>query len=305
MVGSTPIDIRKHINGLATEDDQYCLGCGRTGDRPVPAVSARFSDQATARATARATEQYRSVLRRYDTQVPYCDLIICELPPRDTTAAHTRESETDSLSNSVSRPILTGSATPERRDLVNFCHHVAGTVLETLSEAGYDGVESGVMDAYFEHTELEGDPDELCLCLLESMASKLHERLTSTDQTEILTAAAARLESPSDNDSALNASVVALEQRGLIESYMGSSYSVDSDGGARPVVVQISGYTRSAHDGRLPVLPLTLDLCRHRTEQPSQSVRVSAVDGGRKLTFGLPDTGGHNSIVSAPIDGRV
>jgi len=45
------------------------LRCGRAGDRPLPAAGNRFPDRATARAAARATEQYRSALRRYDPQV--------------------------------------------------------------------------------------------------------------------------------------------------------------------------------------------------------------------------------------------
>jgi hypothetical protein len=121
----------------------------------------------------------------------------------------------------------------------------------------------------------------------------------------MLTNAAARLESPSDDDSPLDASLTALEQRGLIESYTRSPYSVDLDGGARAVVVQISGYALSAHDNRLPVLPLTLELCRHHTEQSPRSIQVTAVDGGWQLTLGLADTGDQHGLVSAPIDGEI
>jgi hypothetical protein len=121
----------------------------------------------------------------------------------------------------------------------------------------------------------------------------------------VLTDSAARLESPSDDDSPLNASLTALEQRGLIESYTRSPYSVDFDGGAGAVVVQISGYALSARDKRLPVLPVTLELCRHHTEQSPQSVQVTAVDDGWQLTFSLADTRDQNGIVSAPIDGEV
>ena len=91
MVGPTLIDIREHIEGLATEDGQYYLRCGRTGDRPVPAAGSRFPDRATARAAAGAIEQYRSALRRYDPQVPYHDLIVCEELPRNTTEIHESE----------------------------------------------------------------------------------------------------------------------------------------------------------------------------------------------------------------------
>jgi len=39
------------------------------------------------------------------------------------------------------------SVTLERRNPVEFCHRVAGAVFETLSDEGYDAVETAVMDA--------------------------------------------------------------------------------------------------------------------------------------------------------------
>jgi hypothetical protein len=76
------------------------------------------------------------------------------------------------------------------------------------------------------------------------------------------------------------------------ESYTRSPYSVDLDGGAGAVVVQISGYALPARNDRLPVLSLTLELCRHHTKHPPQSGRVTAVDSGWRLTFVLTDTPG-------------
>jgi hypothetical protein len=302
MVGPTLIDIRERIEALATEDGQYYLRCGRTGDRPVPAAGTRFPDRATARAAARATEQYRSTLRRYDPQVPYYDLIVCEETIRGARAAHAGKSPPETPQRHLSEPVLTDSTTPERRDLVEFCHRVAGAVFETLSEAGYDSVESAVMDTYFELAETVGDPDELCLCLLESMASELDRRLLPADQAEVLVDAAARLETPTDHHDPLDATLAALAQRGVVESYTRSPYSVDLDGGAGAVVVLISGYALSARNDRLPVLPLTLELCRHHTEQPPESVRVTAVDSGWQLTFVLTDTGERDGLVNTPID---
>jgi len=305
MVGPTLIEIREHIDGLVTEDGRYYLRCGRTGDRPVPAAGSRFPDRATAQAAARAAEQYRSALRRYDPQVPYYDLIVCEEPPRDATATEPREAATGTPQHRLSEPVITDSTAPERRDLVEFCHRAAGAVFETLSKASYDGVESAVMDAYFELAETVADPDELCLCLLESMASELNERLSTADQTEVLVDAAARLETPTEDDDPLDATLAALEQRGFIEGHTRSPYSVDIDGGTGSVVVQVSGYALSARDGRLPVLPLTLELCRHRTERPPQSVQVAPVDGGWQLTFGLAETVEQNGLVNVPIEEEV
>jgi hypothetical protein len=304
MVGPTLIDIREHIDGLASEDGQYYLRCGRTGERPVPAADTRFADRATARAAARATEQYRAALRRYDPQVPYYDLIVCEEPPGDAAATHTRMAETDGPQHSLSEPVLTDGATPEHRDLIEFCHRMAGAVFETLSNVGYDGVESAVMDTYFELAETVGGPDELCLCLLESMAGELHERLSPADQARVLVDAATRLEAPTDGGSSLEATLTALERRGVIESYTRSPYSVDLDDGAGSVVVEISGYALPARDGRLPVLPLTLELCRHHTDQPPKSVRVSDVDGSWQLTLVLAGTVEQNGLTSVPIEGE-
>ena len=304
MVGPTLIDIRDHIEALAVEDGRYYLRCGRTGDRPVPASGHRFPDRATARAAARANEQYRSALRRYDPQVPYYDLIVCEETARAQRVAGARESASETPQRRLSEPVITAGATSERRDLVEFCHRVAGAVFETLTESGYDGVERAVMDAYFDLAETVGDSDELCLCLLESMAGELDARLAPADQAEVLVDAAARLD-PADDGNPMDATLAVLERRGLVESYTRSPYSVDLDGGAGSVVFQISGYALSVRDGRLPVLPLTLELCRHHGERAPQSVQVTAVDDGWQLTFVLADTGNQNGLVSAPIDGEV
>jgi len=305
MVGPTLIDIREYVERLATEDGQYHVRCGRTGDRPVPAVGARFPDRATARAAARATEQYRSALRRYDPQVPYYDLIVCEETSRDAAAPRPGGSATETPQRRPSEPVTADTTVAERRDLVEFCHRVAGAVFETLSEAGYGGVESAVMDAYFELAETVDAPDELCLCLLESMANELHGRLSPADQAGVLTDAAVRLESPGDGDDPFDGTLTALEQRGVIESYTRSPSSLDLDGGARSVVVRISDYALSERDGRLPTLPLTLELCRHHAARPPRSVRATTVDGGWQLTFVLADAADRSGLVSAPIDGEV
>jgi hypothetical protein len=279
--------------------------CGRTGDRPVPAIGNRVPDRVTARAAGRATEQYRSALRRYDPQVLYYDLIVCEETSRDATVVQPQKPTTETPKHSLSEPIIADNPTHERRDLVEFCHRVVGAVFETLSESGHDAVESAVMDAYFELAETVDDPDELCLCLLESMANELDGRLDACDQAEVLEDAASRLESPVADTAPLDATLAALEQRGVIENYTRSPWSVDLDGGAGSAVVQISGYALSARDGRLPVLPLTLELCRYHAKRLPQSIEVTTIDRGWQLTFVLADTETQNGLVTAPIDGGV
>jgi len=301
MVGPTLVDIREHIETLATSDGRYYVACGRTGDRPVPATGSRFPDRATARAAARATEQYRSALRRYDPQVPFYDLIVCEESPRDgvLTPGWNSGSETPQRRQSV----CTENTTPERRELVEFCHRVAGAVFESLPETGYDSVERAVMDTYFELAERVGDLDELCLCLLESLAGELDERLSPADQAEVLADAAVRLETQTDGDGSLDGTLDALKRHGFLESYTRSPHGGERDGETGPVVVQVSGYALSAQNDRLPVLPLTLELYRHHAERPPRSVAVRTVDEGWQLTVVRGDAGAHGGLVSAPIDG--
>lgn len=309
MMGTTLVEIRERIEALAAVDGEYLVRCGRTGDQPVPVSGLRFDGRATARNAVRVAEQYRTALRRYDPQVPYYDLIVCQetgpVVPGSGSGARSRGSRR-ATSRTLSQPVVNqGRDEPGRGRLVEFCHTVAAAVFETLSEAGYDGVESAVMDAYVELAETVGDPDELCLCLLESTASELDVRLSPADQADLLADAAARLEPPTDDGAPIDATLAALEERGLIGSYTRSPYSVGLDGGAGAVVVQISGYALSARDGRLPVLPVTLELCRHHSERLPQSLRVTAVDGGWQLTFVLADTVDQTGLVNAPIGGEV
>ncbi|TKX53527.1 hypothetical protein EXE42_12095 [Halorubrum sp. SP3] len=88
MIGTTLLDIADHIESLASEDGEFSLVCARYGDRPVPAAGLRFDSRETARAAARATEQYRDALRRYDPELPFYDVVVrqgfVEPPSRPT-----------------------------------------------------------------------------------------------------------------------------------------------------------------------------------------------------------------------------
>ncbi|ELZ29896.1 hypothetical protein C474_12706 [Halogeometricum pallidum JCM 14848] len=78
MAGTTLIEIREHIEALAGDDGEFAVVCGRTGERPIPVAGERFETRAVARTAARATEQYRAVLRRYDPQLRFYDLVVCQ-----------------------------------------------------------------------------------------------------------------------------------------------------------------------------------------------------------------------------------
>ncbi len=293
MVGPTLIDIREHIDGLATEDGRYYVVCGRTGDRPVPATGNRFPDRATARAAARATEQYRSALRRYDPQVPYYDLIVCQAGEDAARVNHgtgaassgpaeqrERGDHEPGLGTGTRADPGSGDAPRERSRRIEFCHQVAAAAFEALSDAGLDGVESAVMDAYFELAESVPDLDDLCLRLLESMATEIDRRLAVDEQARVIATAASRLPVPEPTDHPLAATLASLERRDMVGTYRWSPSTGDDGTDVQGAVVRLSGYALSPRDDRLPVLPLVVELVRHGSEQRLSSLDlVDAGDG--------------------------
>jgi hypothetical protein len=285
MIGTTLTDIRDHIETLASEDGQYYIVCGRTGDRPVPADGLFFESRTVARAALRATEQYRAALRRYDPRVPYYDLIVCERgQPGENRTAH---DETDDWE--LTEPVVTTPA-PDRRTLVEFCHRVAAAVFESLSAGGYSSVESAVMDDYFELAETIAEPDELCLRLLESMASELETGLAPAEQASILANAAARLPPTDAADQPVKDSCDELQRTGLISAYSYSPVSYDRNRRERLVVVDLCDYALSEREGRLPVLPFVLDLYRRDLDRAPSELLVEADGDDWRLTIEFSDT---------------
>ncbi|ELZ59351.1 MULTISPECIES: DUF7551 domain-containing protein [Halorubrum] len=322
MIGTTLLDIADHIESLAAADGEFSLVCARYGDRPVPAAGLRFDSRETARAAARATEQYRDALRRYDPRLPFYDVVVRqefagpEPPSTDERADDARrfapplgDRATDELSDRVVDGAAGGSRrgdrdgrgsplprsagdSPERgrhRDRVEFCHAAAAATFEALSAGGHDRAESAVMDAYFALAERRSDPDDLCLCLLEAMATALERHLDPETQAAVLSAAADRLSDPEQSPAAdrpssdpdLSASSAAdpsepsdpvtaafdrLAAVGLVDGYervvpeerSPELRSSASDGGT----VRVSGYALSPTDGRLPTLPVALAVTR-------------------------------------------
>jgi len=82
MTRATLAELRSRVEALASDDGEYYLVCGRTGERPVPVAELRFDDRVAAREAARAAKRYRNALRRYDPRVPRYDLIACQAPER-------------------------------------------------------------------------------------------------------------------------------------------------------------------------------------------------------------------------------
>jgi hypothetical protein len=306
MVGTTLVEIREHVEALATTDGEFLVRCGRTGDRPVPISGLRFGRRAAARNAARAAEQYRTALRRYDPRVPHHDLIVCQetgpMVPNSGAGGCSTRGPQNATSPTPSEGVPTdATADPTQRGLVEFCHTVAAAVFETLSEEGYDAVESAVMDAYFELAETIPDPDGLCLCLLESTAMELDEQLSPAEQADVLASAATRLPPIDAVDQPVSATLSGLEARGLLGGYTRSPLSVDLDDGTRSVVVRLSEYALSPQRSRLPVLPIVLELHRRRPDWLPSS--LEAVDAGDEwqLTLVQAREVDPSGLVSAPI----
>ncbi|WP_267643600.1 DUF7551 domain-containing protein [Haloarchaeobius amylolyticus] len=310
MFGTTLTAIRDHVEALASDDGDYVVVCARTGERPVPTGSMRFETRSLAERAAQAAMQYRTRLRRYDPTLRYHDLIACE--------ARGGAAGTGGRQPPVSAP----ASTVDRSPLVEFCHHAAGAVFEALGASGLRAAETAVMDEYFDLAETVVDPDELCLCLLERLATVLDARLDPTEQTEVLTAAASRLPAGGHDDSGIDDDPVtqtlsSLQNRGMLSQYsVVDPATVDQMNGRlegeQPTVVRIADYALSPQQGRLPVLPLVLDISRRRPEHTPSSVRAVAVDGAWQLRFTPPGaaarTGARSTdddpggIVSAPIE---
>ncbi|QAU12030.1 hypothetical protein EKH57_04310 [Halorubrum sp. BOL3-1] len=294
MIGTTLAEIRGHIESLASDDGEYYLVCARYGDRPVPASNLRFDTRATARAAAQATTQYRQALRRYDPQVPYYDIVACQAVSVRTRCVRIERLRCDSQSTypeALAEPVVNRSPSVAR-ELVEFCHRVAAAVFETLSEHGYDAVESAIMDAYFAHAEELSDPDRLCIRLLESMAVELADGLDPSEQVAFLSAAAERLEhGPGDatgsptrslGEQSVDESLSALRNAGL---YRRSTRVIDAEAGERSaeLVVEVSGYALRPSDGRLPLLPIALTV--HRCDDAWIPTRVDASEDSVQIAF--------------------
>lgn len=300
----TPLrDIREHIKTLASDTGSYYVVCGRTGERPVPTAGRRFENRTVAETAARAAEQYRAALRVYDPRVRHYDLIVVEdTGPQSTRSAPSPQHRGDA---GETPPLREETDHEQNHQLVEFCHGVAAAVFETLCEEGYRNVETAVMDAYFTLAETVGDPDELCLCLLERVAAELDTRLRPAEQADVLARAASRLEPATGDDDPLTATLASLQRVGLVGAHTCSPWSVDVTGETCSVVVELADYALTPQNGRLPVVPVVVDLFRRNPQWSPSSFEAVAVDDRWRLTLTLAKDATPDGLASAPIDSEV
>ncbi|MFW6000195.1 MAG: DUF7551 domain-containing protein [Halorubrum sp.] len=315
MIGTTLLDIADHIESLASEDGEFSLVCARYGDRPVPAAGLRFDSRETARAAARAAEQYRDALRRYDPELPFYDIVarqeFAETPSRSTEwndrtpafAPSDGEPLPDELTDRIvddtahrrrddggptgRRPAGDVEGRGRARDRIEFCHAAAAATFEALSAGGHDRAESAVMDAYFSLAERVSDPDELCLCLLEAMAAAIDRHLGPAAQVAALADAAERLHAPPEPSAGdpVSAAFDRLAAVGLVEEYERVDGGGSGSGSGDPdddATVRTTGYALSPVDGRVPTLPVALEVCRR--DSRGRLAGVTLLAGGDGAT---------------------
>lgn len=301
MVGVTLVELRERVESLASDDGSYYVVCGRTGERPVPVAGKRFPDRETAERAAEATAQYRSTLRRYDPRLPAYDLIVCEGTGPLERPDRPAERAADPADWTLSAPVLDDTTLSPRRRRVEFCHRVAAAVFESLSGAGYDTLESAVVDAYLDLAETVADPDDLCLCLLESAAAAFDEHLRPDEQADLLAAAASRLRRTDSPGPPVPSALATLRRRGLVGEFSCAPAAIDRTAGTRSVTVTVSDYALSPRDGRLPVLPLAVELYRRRPDWRLSALRVADDGDGWRITVELGRDSDPARLAAAPI----
>jgi hypothetical protein len=253
MVGGRLRDIREHVNALSADGGPYAVVCGRTGREPVPAAGARFDDRRTAAEAAEASSEYRSVLRRYDPQVQYLEPLVHE------------------VSDGPVGPLASEPGDVRAR-YFSFCHDVAGSVFEALSATGHREVESASMETYLTLAEVVADRDDFCLTMLWSMMSELDVRLGPRRQATVVRAAADMLGSPAAVARSDAASPVEATMHRLSSASFVGDYRVDACPGEGTWEVSFGGYALAERTGRLPTLPIAVDLVRR---VPDRTVRFT------------------------------
>lgn len=342
MIGTTLAAISDHIEALASADGEYSLVCARYGDRPVPAAGLRFESRTAARAAARATEQYRDALRRYDPQVPYYDVIVRQEYAGDEGVALGACDGTVDVDGGTSRSV------GDEHDVRRFsATEAADWSLSdpVVSRDGDDRSDRGRSSGRDGRSDGTPAPSRDLVGFCHDAAAAVFEALSAGDhdavESAVMDAYFAFAEERSDPDglclrlleavafelrrglepteqaavlaeaaSRLPAAPDADPVAGAFERLAGAgvvgSYAADPSGDEPPAasrVVHVSDYALSPQDGRFPTLPVVLELCRHGDRSPPRAVRVDAAEGGWRLRIEPAADEEPAGLASAPIRG--
>ncbi|WP_128904255.1 DUF7551 domain-containing protein [Halorubrum amylolyticum] len=341
MIGTTLLEISDHIESLASETGEYSLVCARYGDRPVPAAGLRFESRAVARAAARATEQYRDALRRYDPRLPYYDVIVRQEfvgdEPGATPSALTSgrrggpAAETDAGSrNSDGSPDPDDPRDPDDpHDVRRFSATEAAewSLSDPVVEGGGDDRRRDRVEfcheaaaAVFEALSAGGHDDAESAVM--DAYFELAERVSDPDDLclcllEAMAEALHRRLTPDEQASVLSAAAAGLPPvsggdpvsgafdrlsgAGVVDGYVRESDSASGSAAERATVL-VSDCALTPRDGRFPTLPLVLELYR-RTE-PSRrhdAVRIASAEEGWRISLAAGSGDGPVGLASAAI----
>ncbi|WP_339105495.1 hypothetical protein [Haloterrigena salinisoli] len=268
MVGTTLREIRHEIERLADDDGDYYVVCARSGERPVPVAGQRFATRTAAADAARATEQYRAALRRYDPQLPYYDPIVRQNQPLHVGDGPDRTDEDTA-------PAPQRAVDDDETDdpLISFCHDVSGAVFEVLSGSAHEAAETAIMETYLAAAEATTDRNTLCLVLLEAMAAELERHLTVDERTRLLRAAAENLSPVASTADPVEASLAYLDSLSLVRSY---DVTREPRTGTDAWTVSLRGYAIDCDGRRFPTLPIGIDILR-RTSETTAALGVTDV----------------------------
>ncbi|EMA03364.1 hypothetical protein E6P09_08335 [Haloferax mediterranei ATCC 33500] len=230
----------------------------------------QFPDRHAAGEAAELVSEYRSVLRRYDPGVPYYDPLVHELSERPM------------------QPLATEPEDNHTRYRA-FCHDVSGSLFEALAETGHRVVETAVMETYLTLAEVVEDHDDFCLTLLWSMMSELDVRLSPSEQNTIVETAA-ELFSPTTTPNPVGSTLRTLEAVAFIDGYSlrpicdpesGCSDGHTPKNAIRTWELTFGDYALAERTGRIPTLPIAVDLLRRTPERAVRFIDGEALSDGR------------------------
>ena len=147
---------------------------------------------------------------------------------------------------------------------VDFCHTVAGVVFEAIAASEHVGLENAVMETYLATAETIDHLDELCLRLLEAVATELADWCNPAEQARLLRRAASQLPAESVGASYTSERPLAgvlgdLQSAGLLEGYR-LQPRTEGPSDAASWRVRLEGYSLGDDPERVVTLPLVVTL---------------------------------------------